>query len=545
MRARAIATDQSSVELRDYFAILRQRKGSLLAVVLLVFAGALAYSFQQTPIFESQAQVLVKQTAISSNPTDLVEGPNLETERELAQSEAVGAIVAEREGGRSDQLLSKLSVDWTINTEILTFRYEGSNPVKAQRYADAFADAYLDYRRRQALNDLLAASGTVQGEVQKLNEQLRKVNARIRKTSDVTARAALQTQANSLIGQLAILQQKLAEVTPPDQLRVGQVVSPAELPSSASSPNHLRNGLTALGVGLILGALVALLRERLDDRLRGREDLELIGASPVLAAVPRVPGWKNQGRPVLVALTQPKSAAAESYKTLRTGFLFSAAERDAKVIMVTSPHAAEGKTVTTANLGVALAQSGKRVILVSADLRKPRLHHFFGLANHTGLTNVLGGEVSPWQALRDTGVEHLQMMPSGPVPENPAEMLGSNEMGRLLSVPSEMADYVLVDSAPVLAVADAATLAPLTDAVLLVADAQSTHRGAVEQARRQLEQVNAQIIGAVLNNFDPSKAGAYSYYRYIYRYEVPAQVQPQEEAEERTNVLRWRSGTKG
>ncbi len=210
--------------------------------------------------------------------------------------------------------------------------------------------------------------------------------------------------------------------------------------------------------------------------------------------------------------------------------------------MVTSPHAGEGKSVTTANLGVALAQAGKRVILISADLRKPRLHQFFRLANHTGLTNVLSGEVSPWQAVRNTLVENLQVMPSGPVPENPAEMLGSNAMGDLLSVPSEMADYVLVDAAPVLAVADAATLAPLVDAVLFVVDAQRTHRGAVEQARRQLEQVNAKIIGAVLNNFDPSKAGAYSYYRYSYRYEEPALVQQPEEAEERTNVLRWRSG---
>jgi capsular exopolysaccharide synthesis family protein len=216
------------------------------------------------------------------------------------------------------------------------------------------------------------------------------------------------------------------------------------------------------------------------------------------------------------------------------------------VIMVTSPHAGEGKTVTTANLGVALAQAGKRVILISADLRKPRLHHFFGLDNHTGLTNVLSGGVSPWQAVKNTRVENLQVMPSGPVPENPAEMLGSDAMGRLLSVPTDMADYVLVDAAPVLAVADAATLAPLTDAVLFVADAQRTHRGSVEQARRQLEQVNAHIIGAVLNNFDPSKAGAYSYYRYSYRYEDQDKAQQQtEEAEERTNVLRWRSGTKG
>jgi capsular exopolysaccharide synthesis family protein len=537
--------DEVSPGLREYLGVLRRRKSSFLLVTILFVTGGLALSYQQTPLFQSESEVLVQQTAALPADAQTVVVPNLETERELAESEAVAALVSDQLNQPLHDLQSGLSVEWRLNTEILGFRYVDPSPVQAQRRAQAFARGYLDYRRQQVLDDLLAVSGSVQKHIQRLNQELESINRRSRKTADRTEKATLEGRANALVGQIALLQQELADLTPPSQLKVGQVVGAATLPSSPVSPNHLNTGLLSLVAGLLLGVAVAFLREHFDDHLRGRDDLEVAIGSPVLASVPRVSNWRRRDRPVLVTLTQPKSATAETYKTLRTGLLFAAAERDAKVIMITSPHAGEGKTVTTANLGVALAQAGNRVVLVSADLRKPRLHHFFGVTNHTGLTNVLSGEVSPWQALRDTRVDNLQVMPSGPVPENPAEMLGSNAMGRLLSVPNEMADYVLVDAAPVLAVADAATLAPLTDAVLFVADAQSTHRGAVEQARRQLEQVNAQIIGAVLNNFDPSKAGAYSYYRYSYRYEEPAKAQQPEEAEERTNVLRWRSGTKG
>lgn len=537
--------DSFSPGFRDYVAVVRIRKGIIVTVATLFFLGVMTYSVQQEPLYESASQVHVKNPGTTSGEVATTVPPNLETEREIAESQAVGNEAARILRDDSGDLLDGLSVQWPLNTELLTFRYLHRSPVTAQRRADAFARAYLEYRRQQTLDDLLAASSSVQRRIERLQRQSARVNRRIDAVRDETERATLRSQASSLASQTALLQQQLAELAPAGKLRVGEVIDSADLPPSPVSPNHLNSALLGLVGGLVLGIGSAFLRERLDDRLRGRDDLESLLHAPAFAAVPRIPGWKRRKRAVLVTLSQPRSAAAEAYKTLRTGFLFSAGKQGAKVIMVTSPHAGEGKTVTTANLGVALAQAGKRVILISADLRKPRLNQFFGLANQTGLTNVLSGEVSPWQAVRNTGVENLQVMPSGPVPGNPAELLGSNAMGNLLSVPNEMADYVLVDAAPLLAVADAATLAPLVDAVLFVVDAQSTHRGAVQQARRQLEQVNALIIGAVLNNFDPSKAGAYSYYRYTYRYEEPDQVQRPEEAEERTNVLRWRSGTKG
>ncbi|MDQ4005709.1 MAG: polysaccharide biosynthesis tyrosine autokinase, partial [Actinomycetota bacterium] len=335
---------------------------------------------------------------------------------------------------------------------------------------------------------------------------------------------ALQSERDVLLSQLGVLQQELSELTP-SNLSVGQVVEPALLPSDPASPNYLLNlGLAAL-LGLGLGIGVAFLRERLDDRLRGRTDMEAQAGAPVLAVIPRVGSWRKRGDAPVITITEPKSAASEAYRTLRTALSFLATEHGYKVFLVTSPHPEEGKSVTVSNLAVSFAQAGKRVVAISADLRKPRLHRFLpGQTNGKGLTNVLAGETESVDALAHPGVQSLRMLQSGPVPGNPSELLGSQRMGQILDELREMADVILVDTAPVLAVADALTLAPFADAVLLVADAENTTRGAIAHARHQLDQVNANVVGAVLNNFDPSKAAAHPYYQqyyYVYRYEEP------------------------
>ncbi|MFN2490359.1 MAG: polysaccharide biosynthesis tyrosine autokinase [Actinomycetota bacterium] len=375
-------------------------------------------------------------------------------------------------------------------------------------------------RRNQALDELLASSQSVQDQLQTLNRQLRDINAEIEAEESESKVASLEAQANTVVSQIAVLQQQLSNLTPPDTLRVGQVLAPAELPASPARPNHLQNAGLAIAAGLAAGVGVAFARERLDDRLRGRDDLEAHLGAPVLAVVPRVKTWKRRRKPFLAAASKPDSAAGEAYRTLRTGILFAASSQGARTIVITSPHPGDGKTATTANLGVALARAGKRVAIVSADLRKPRLHRFFGLENRMGLATVLIGEVDIGEVLEPTEIDNLQLVPSGPVPANPGELLGSDAMSKTLIELREV-DFILIDSAPALAVADTLTLGRLVDAVLFVVDAEHTTRKAVDLASRQLERVHAKIIGAVLNNFDPSKARTYTpdygYYSYSYK----------------------------
>lgn len=518
-----LAEDRQGVNLREYLTVLRVRKWWIVLATVLVVGSALAYSFRQTAIYTSRAQVLVESSAVS--PDEVAPQLNMETERELATSTEVAKLAAEELGEDASEiyaLLANLSVDVIPDTELLTFEYASSDPEDAAERAQAFASAYLQSRINRTQEVL---------EVQR--EQIQQLISSTRAQREDTNDEVLQEQ---LTATLLSYQQQLAQLTAPDNFRVGSVTQPAGVPSEPTSPNHLKTAIIGLLAGLPLGAGLAFLRERFDDRLRGRTDLETHAGAAVLAVVPRISSWKNSGDSHVVTMVEPKSAAAEAYKTLRTSVLFAAAQRGLETLMITSANAQEGKSATTANLGVALAQSGKRVILVSADLRKPRLHRFFRSQNGVGLTNVLAGEKNALEVLNWVGVENLRLLPSGPVPGNPAELLGSEAMESLLRELQDASDFVLIDAAPVLPVADAMTLTPLVDAVLFVADARSTTRGAIEQARQQLDQVNARVVGTVLNNFDPSKAGyAHQHYGYdSYRIEEPV-------ARSKGGVMSWGS----
>ena len=515
-------SEETAVPLREYLAILRLRKWSIIGITALVVASALFFSFQQTPIYESTSKVLVKPVTAATTTGVPVTPPNLETERELVQSTAVAELVAEDLNipDEPDALLGDLTVEVATNTEILEIRYADPDPLEAQRRAQAFAQGYLQFRRQQALDDLLAASQSVQQRIRALNRELAEVTAQLDQTTAPSERAPLEAKQSTLISQIAVLQQELSELTPTENLRVGQIVAPADLPSSPASPNYLLNGALALFVGLALGIGFAFLRERLDDRLRGRQDLEAHAGAPALAVVPRVSGWKKRSEPRVVTFTEPRSASSEAYRNLRTSLLFAASQQDIRTVVITSSQVGEGKTTTVANLAVVLAQAGKRVIVIDADLRKPRLHRFFNVNSRPGLTAVLSGQSNAQDALVRINYGSLAILPFGEVPGNPAELLGSDGMGRMLGELRERADIVLIDSPPVLVATDATILASFADAVLLVADSERTSRGSVQHARVQLDQVNAKLLGSVLNNFDPSKALAYPYYyQYYYRYE--------------------------
>ena len=525
----------STLGLRDYLAILRSRKTSIVVVALLVTASALFYSYRQDPLYRSEAKVLVK-------PFNTI--LNVETERELAGSEAVRDVAAEHLGDEleGEQLTpANLSVSVATETEVLIIGYTHASPAEAQRAAQAYAEGYLDYRRQEIVDDVAASGEAIRAQMEPLSDRLRRLNQRLDREDDPAVATTLQTQVNSLISRIAVLEQQLVQLSPPGRLQVGQVVEDANLPLSPASPNHAVNGVLGLLLGLALGVGVAFLRERLDDRIRGRSDLEKYAAAPVLAVVPAIADWKKSKSTMLATLQQPQSAASEAYRTLRTGVLFAAAQQQLKVILLTSANAGEGKSATTANLGVALSQSGKRVILISGDLRKPRLVQFFDGHRGPGLTNVLAGEANLWTSLVNTMLPTLKVLPSGPIPPNPTELLGSQAMRNVIEECARVADVVLIDGPPILALADAITLAPLADGVLLVADAQATDRGAIEHARQQLDRVHARVIGAILNNFDPAKARAQAYYyQDYYAYRATESAAFDDSSAEPQNVVRGR-----
>ena len=203
----------------------------------------------------------------------------------------------------------------------------------------------------------------------------------------------------------------------------------------------------------------------------------------------------------LITISEPRSPVSEAYRTLRTNLDFAGLDQACKTLVVTSAGVGEGKSTTLANLAVVSAQAGRKVILVDADLRRPTLHQVFGLDNEQGLTTMMMDEAaiaSP--PLQPTGVEGLSILPSGPLPPNPADLMGSRRMEEVIAALAEQADQVFFDTPPVVAVTDAAVLATKVDGVLLVISAGKTRREYARTAVQRLEQINARLVGTVLTN---------------------------------------------
>lgn len=215
----------------------------------------------------------------------------------------------------------------------------------------------------------------------------------------------------------------------------------------------------------------------------------------------------------LIVHEQPKSPIAEAYRTLRTNIQYARVDGDLQVLLFTSAGPSEGKSTVAANIAVALAQAGRRVILVDCDLRKPVQHHLFRL-NKKGLTNCLVGESSAAELLQDTEVEGLRVLTSGPIPPNPAELLGSTRMDRLLAELRTLTDYLVIDCPPVIAVTDACVLAPKADGVLLVLDADQVRPEMAQKAKELLTNAQGQILGAILNRVEVEQEHSYYYYYY-------------------------------
>ncbi|MBT9152749.1 MAG: Tyrosine-protein kinase YwqD [Firmicutes bacterium] len=206
------------------------------------------------------------------------------------------------------------------------------------------------------------------------------------------------------------------------------------------------------------------------------------------------------------------SRIAESYRVLRTNLQFSSLDKPLRTLVLTSTAPAEGKSTTVANLSIAFAQTGSKVLLIDADLRRPSLHKVFQISNQVGLTNLLVQNAPSELALREVGVPNLRVVTSGPIPPNPSEVLGSLRMRELLATLAQSFDYIIMDTPPVLAVADSTILASLVDGVVLVVAAAEVSVDKVKKAKAQLDGVRAHLLGVVLNGFEHEASEDYYYY---------------------------------
>lgn len=326
--------------------------------------------------------------------------------------------------------------------------------------------------------------------------------------SAVQAAAISQAVADSLIKVVDTLEKPRTGGLSPVSL---SVIKPAKAPVSPSSPNTPLNLAIGLLLGITAGLAIAITRSTMDSRIRGEADVRAITEAPLLGGISFD---QDATKKPLLTQTAAQSPRAESFRQLRTNLQFANVSGRAKSVLLTSSVPGEGKSTTATNLAIAIAQSGQTVCLVDADLRRPMVNEYLGLDRNAGLTTALVGSASVDELLQPWGTDNLFVLTSGQIPPNPSELLGSAEMGEILSNLENAFDIVIVDAPPLLPVTDAAVLSQHVGGVLVVVGSQKLRRQDLDKSLSALQMVGANLLGVVLNRL-PSKgpdAYAYSYY---------------------------------
>ena len=511
--------DPRPLDLRDYLSILWARKWIVIAIVVITTSSALAYSLRQDSVYSSSAEIMVLPVSFDPKvPSTAATPPNMLTELQVANSDTVQREAFLRLAGqdipRGTMLASQVE-----GAEALVFTSVSSDARGAQATAQAHADAYLDFRQIGLIDQLNGARESYQSQIDEIDSELEEIVRALQSAQGETL-ALLNSRYSLLLSERVSYVSKLNDLVSPEDVQVGRILRSANLPRSPSAPRPMRDGSLGFLVGLAIGIGVAFLRDRLDERVRGRQELEALVGAPVLAFIPWA--WPLTKR-VLVTSKQPGSVAAEAFRGLAVRLLHATAQR-VQIVLITSAYPDEGKTSVVANLGLALALAGKRVVIVSADLRRPRLQDYFpgaefGGSRGAGLAEVLTRKRNLVDSLSSGGTGNLRILHAGGESDSPmrSEHFGFPQMGDVLADLRDLTDLVLIDTSPLLTSSDVASIAPLTDGVLFVVDPYMAYRRVVEQACRELELIGVPLVGVVVNKHEPRRFRAYGFdYGYGY-----------------------------
>lgn len=520
------------VDLKVYARIIWHWAWLIVLCVVLAAVSAYITSSLSVPIYQASSTLLIDQ---ASKPTVDLTSVNLSrsmagTYAEMMQQKKMLSLVADRFGIETDVLdgaLTDISVTPVRDTQLMRVQVEGISAELVAAVANTLPSVFIEEINKVQTQKYNASKTNLEGQLQTLDGQIeltqvaldglgasRTVEEEIRYAQLRDELAQYQSSYTTALRSYEEL--RLTELQSTDSLTI---VEEAEIPAAPIRPRVLVNTLLAAIVGAMLALGIIFLIEYLDDRIKSPQDLYAVLDAPLLGAVARMPNAVRKHKSAvndetLIVAHQPRHPIAESYRRLRTNLRFSSVNEPLQIMLVTSAAPSEGKTTTAANLAVAVAQAGHRVILVDADLRKPQLHKLFGLNKGPGLTDALLSEADTAFFVRDTAVPNLRIVTSGSIPPNPAELLGSQPMQHLLQQLRQVTDLVIVDAPPLLAVTDAQVLVNHVQGVLLVVNAGSTTRALLSNAAAALVQVEARLLGVVLNQMVRSPRSYYYYDAY-------------------------------
>ena len=527
-----------TLQLSDLLQVLRRRWLSLAGAVFVITALVLSFSLTEQSRYKASAKILIRTVAAD---TASVIDPNaavpffadrqLKNAAQLLESTETRAAVAAEYRGKIDVHDVK-AVPFTDGSDVIEVSATGKNPRDAANLVNLYARTYISRSTKERIDTLGAGEAAIQKQIADIDAERAKINAPL---DDLNAQLAARPGDSGLQKQRQDLTTKLSEqLQPLDSQRAvyvqrlqnvrllsgtvtggvtAELVSEAEPPSTPVSPTPVRDGVIGIMLGLGIGIALAFAREFLDESIRSVDDLERLseGAVPTLGVVPHF----DEPEGTIITIASPASGPAEAFRALRTSVRFVTLDRSMKVIQVTSPGAGDGKSTVVANLAVVLAQAGHSVAIVSCDLRGPSVHARLGEPLSPGLTDVLLGECPLSEAIRQTK-SGVYLLPSGPRPPNPSELLGSMRTQAALRFLADRFDFVLLDSTPVLAVTDATVISQFADATLLVVAAGSTSRRQVRESLNLLNRAGATMIGMVMNKTSGRDQEGYYYYPHEY-----------------------------
>jgi non-specific protein-tyrosine kinase len=518
------------MDLRGQIAIIRKWIPLLVVSVVLAAGAAFLISSELPKVYESKATLNVGQSlsAVNTDYNQLLVSQRLSTTYATVATTRpiLDSVIAQLKlGATSGDLSKRVRADAPLDNTLLYITAQDTDPDRAAAIANALA-AQLIKASPAIQGRQVEFQASIDADLKATQTQIDETQAKVEALTSLTDRTPAQDgQLSSLEGTLVSLRSTYATLlsfSSGNASNLLSVVDPAVAIDTPVSPKPLLNTLVAAILGLILAAGLMIALAYFDDSIKDSDRVHEIAGLGTLGTILRMPGDKGRSEMYrLATLLYPRSYVAEAYRTLRTNIEFASVGVPFRTLLVTSSIPGEGKTVTAANLAVTFAQSGRRVILVDADLRKPGVHLVFNTPNAHGLTTLLrSDEVSLDAVAQVTEQDHLRVLTTGPLPPNPAELLGSPRMQVILERLKVGGDLVIFDSPPLRAVTDSAILSSFLDGTVLVIDAERSRRPDVRLARAALDRAGATVFGAVLNGIKRNSQADDQVYFGVYGSEV-------------------------
>ncbi len=513
-------------DFRYYFALVKH--WAWLFILVTVLAGVIVFlvSSNMTPVYQASATMLVNQ-APSTSSSEYV---SILTSQRLVQTYAqmivkqpvlngvIDTLHLNISPGRLKRMVSVMPIE---DTQLIEIKVEHTNPRTAADIANAIVVVFSKQNEEYQTSRYADLKENLSKQLDDLGKAIEKDSLAMQSLSDSKEDQAERSRLETSLAQNRQLYATLLKTF--EQVRLSETESTsnvvfaeaASLPVVPIKPKIMQNTLLASIIGLFLAVGIVLLLEAMDDTVKGPIDVEKNLRLPILGIIMRMPRMDG-----MITASEPRSPISEAFRSLRTNIQFASVDTPIRKMLVTSATPRDGKTTVVTNLAMVLAQGGKRVTLVDADLRKPKVHQVMKLSNNKGLTSLFVHPEIDVQSVLQNLTKGLAVVTSGSLPPNPAELLGSGKMDKIINKLLVKSEIVLLDTPPVFAVTDAAVLSRYVDGVLLVVKPGFTKIAVARHTVEQLRRVGANILGVVLNDVEvrSSRYSAYYYSNGYYYY---------------------------